>query len=394
MASGFFLTPGPTAVPARVAQAMAEPVTDHRGPKFAAQTKQLLPMLSEVFCTTQPVVIYPSSGTGAAEAAVVNTLSPGDRVLAFDSGFFAARWNDIAIRYGLDVHVVSSDWEHSIRVEDIAAALSHDPLHRIKAVLVVHSETSTGLTAPVAGIRAALDETRHPALLLVDAISSLGTMSYEHDGWGADVTIASSQKGLMLPPGLGFNAISERALTASRNTAGLPRSYWAWQPILDANRDGYFPYTPPISLLAGLLESLSILREETLPRVHARHAAMAQLARETISGWGLDIVGPGEPHSNSLTAFWLPPGHDSDKVHRFLSERYELSLGKGLGLFASRVLRVGHLGEMDVETLMAALARLRAGLTDAGVLTEPARPSKGEGESPPPPAGAPGASPA
>jgi alanine-glyoxylate transaminase / serine-glyoxylate transaminase / serine-pyruvate transaminase len=360
--------PGPTTVPVRVNQTMAEPITDHRGPKFAARTKQLLPMLSEVFCTTQPVVIFPSSGTGAAEAALVNTLSPGDRVLAFDSGFFAARWNDIASSYRLDVQVAPSDWEHAIRVEDVTAALRQDRHHDIKAVLVVHSETSTGLTAPVAGIRAALDETRHPALLLVDAISSLGTMRYEHDGWGADVTIASSQKGLMLPPGLGFNAISERALTASRNSACLPRSYWAWQPILDANRGGYFPYTPPISLLAGLLESLSILREETLPKVHARHAALARLTRETISSWGLDIVGPSEPHSNCLTAFWLPPGSDSDKVHRFLSEKYELSLGKGLGQFASRVLRVGHLGEMNIETLTGALARLRVGLAEARAL--------------------------
>lgn len=368
MASGYLLLPGPTTVPVRVNQAIAEPVIDHRGPKFADRTRRLLPMLSAVFRTTQPVVIFPSSGTGAAEAALVNTLSPGDRVLAFDSGFFAGRWNDIASRYGLNVQLAASDWEHAIRAEDVTAALGQDRRHDIKAVLVVHSETSTGLTAPIAGIRAALDETRHPALLLVDAISSLGTMRYEHDDWGADVTIAGSQKGLMLPPGLGFNAVSERALTASRNSAALPRSYWTWQPILDANLSGYFPYTPPISLLAGLLESLSILCEETLPRVYARHAVLARLARETIRGWGLDIVGAGEPHSNSVTAFWLPPGSDSEKVHRFLSEKYELSLGKGLGRFASRVLRVGHLGEMDIETLTAALTRLRAGLAEAGAL--------------------------
>jgi alanine-glyoxylate transaminase / serine-glyoxylate transaminase / serine-pyruvate transaminase len=232
----------------------------------------------------------------------------------------------------------------------------------------VHSETSTGLTAPIAGIRNALDEAAHPALLLVDAISSLGAMSYEHDGWGADVTIASSQKGLMLPPGLGFNAVSERALAAASDPAGLPRSYWDWLPILASNRDGSYPYTPPISLLAGLHESLLMIAEETLPGVQARHAALARLTRETIRGWGLDIVGPGEPHSDSLTAFWLPPGVDSGEVHRLLSERYGISLGKGLGQFAGRVLRIGHLGDMDIPTLTAALAALHTALAEAGAL--------------------------
>jgi alanine-glyoxylate transaminase/serine-glyoxylate transaminase/serine-pyruvate transaminase len=360
--------PGPTTIPARVAQALAEPIIDHRGPKFAARTRQLLPMVSDLFRTTQPVVIYPSSGTGAAEAALANTLSPGDLVLAFNSGFFAERWSDIATRYGLRVQAVRSDWEHAVRVEDLADALRQDRSHQVKAVLAVHSETSTGLSAPIAGIRDALDEAAHPALLLVDAISSLGTMSYEHDGWGVDVTIASSQKGLMLPPGLGFNAVSKRALAAGRDSAGLPRAYWAWRPILESNRDGYYPYTPPISLLAGLHESLLMIAEETLPKVQARHAALAQLARETIRGWGLDIVGPGEPHSNSLTAFWLPPGLDSGEVHRLLIERYDISLGKGLGQFAGRVLRVGHLGDMDIPTLTAALAALHAGLAEAGAL--------------------------
>jgi alanine-glyoxylate transaminase / serine-glyoxylate transaminase / serine-pyruvate transaminase len=365
--------PGPTTVPARVAQALAEPIIDHRGAKFAARTRQLLPMVSDLFRTAQPVVIYPSSGTGAAEAALANTLSPGDLVLAFDSGFFAERWSDIATRYGLRVQVVRSDWEHAVRAEDLAAVLRQDRSHQVKAVLAVHSETSTGLTAPIAGIRAALDEAGHPALLLVDAISSLSTMTYEHDGWGVDVTIASSQKGLMLPPGLGFNAVSERALAAARETAKLPRSYWAWSPILAANKDGSYPYTPPISLLAGLHESLVMIAEETLPEVHARHAALARLARETISGWGLDIVGPGEPHSNSLTAFWLPPGCDSGEIHEFLSERYGISLGKGLGQFAGRVLRVGHLGDMDIPTLTAGLASLHAGLAEAGALPLGAR---------------------
>jgi len=359
--------PGPTTIPARVAQALAQPIIDHRGPKFAARTKQLLPMVSDLFRTTQPVIIYPSSGTGAAEAALVNTLSPGEEVLAFNSGFFAERWSDIATRYGLRVRVAGGDWEHAVRVEDLAAALRQDWSHHIKAILVVHSETSTGLTAPIAGIREALDESGHPALLLVDAISSLGTMSYEHDSWGADVTIASSQKGLMLPPGLGFNAVSARALAAV-GSACLPRSYWAWAPILEANKDGYYPYTPPISLLAGLHESVLMIAEETLPMVHARHAALGRLARQTLSGWGLDIVGHGEPHSDSVTAFWLPPGHDAAVVHRFLTERYGISLGKGLGQFAGRVLRVGHLGDVDIPTLTAALAVLHAGLTEAGVL--------------------------
>jgi alanine-glyoxylate transaminase/serine-glyoxylate transaminase/serine-pyruvate transaminase len=250
--------------------------------------------------------------------------------------------------------------------------------------MVVHSETSTGLTAPVAEIRAALDDTRHPALLLVDAISSLGIMRYEHDRWGADVTIACSQKGLMLPPGLGFNAISSRAQAISRKSARLARSYWAWQPILDANISGYFPYTPPISLLAGLRESLSLIKEETLPRVHARHAALAQLARETVRSWGLEIVGPGEPHSNALTAFRLPSDCDSEKVHLFLSEKHELSLGKGLGLFARGVLRIGHLGALDTGTLATGLARLRAGLTESDVLTAPVLPSAPTDDAAPP----------
>jgi alanine-glyoxylate transaminase/serine-glyoxylate transaminase/serine-pyruvate transaminase len=384
--------PGPTSIPARVAQALAEPIIDHRGPEFAARTRQLLPMVSDLFRTTQPVVIYPSSGTGAAEAALVNTLSPGDLVLAFNSGFFAERWNEIATRYGLRVRLARGDWEHAVRVEDLAAALREDRSHHVKAVLAVHSETSTGLTAPIAGIREALDEAGHPALLLVDAISSLGTMSYEHDSWGADVTIASSQKGLMLPPGLGFNAVSARALAAA-GSAGLPRSYWAWSPILEANKDGYYPYTPPISLLAGLHESVLMIAEETLPKVQARHAALARLTRETISGWGLDIVGPGEPHSNSLTAFWLPPGLDSAAVHRFLIERYDISLGKGLGQFAGRVLRVGHLGDMDIPTLTAALAALHAGLAEAGALPASATPGIASPGAPPM-AASPGAPPA
>jgi alanine-glyoxylate transaminase / serine-glyoxylate transaminase / serine-pyruvate transaminase len=335
-------------------------------------------MVSDLFRTTQPVIIYPSSGTGAAEAALVNTLSPGDLVLAFNSGFFAERWSDIATHYGLRVRVAGGDWEHAVRAEDLAAALRQDRSHHVKAVLVVHSETSTGLTAPIAGIREALDETGHPALLLVDAISSLGTMIYEHDSWGADVTIASSQKGLMLPPGLGFNAVSARALAAS-GSAALPRSYWAWSPILEANRDGFYPYTPPISLLAGLHESVLMIAEETLPGVQARHAALADLTRKTIRGWSLDIVGPGEPHSNSLTAFWLPPDFDAAEVHMFLTERYGISLGKGLGQFAGRVLRVGHLGNMDIPTLTAALAALHSGLAEIGALPTSATPGTPDG---------------
>jgi len=340
-------------------------------------------MVSDLFRTTQPVIIFPSSGTGAAEAALVNTLSPGDVVLAFNSGFFAERWNDIATCYGLRVRVAGGDWEHAVRVEDLAAALRQDRSHHVKAVLVVHSETSTGLTAPIAGIREALDETGHPALLLVDAISSLGTMIYEHDSWGADVTIASSQKGLMLPPGLGFNAVSARALAAA-GSADLPRSYWAWSPILEANRDGFYPYTPPISLLAGLHESVLMIAEETLPGVQARHAALADLARKSIRGWGLDIVGSGEPHSNSLTAFWLPPGVDAAEVHMFLTERYGISLGKGLGQFAGRVLRVGHLGDMDIPTLAAALAALHSGLAEVGALPASATPSTATAVTPTP----------
>jgi alanine-glyoxylate transaminase / serine-glyoxylate transaminase / serine-pyruvate transaminase len=281
--------PGPTNVPDRVLRAMSAPTIDHRGPEFAALALDLLQAVRPVFGTTQPVVIYPSSGTGAWEAALTNTLSPGDAVLAFETGHFATLWRDMAVRLGLEVVFVGGDWRHGVDPEVVAERLESDPAGRIKAVMVVHNETSTGVTSRVAEVRRAVDAAGHPALLLVDTISSLGSIDYRHDEWGVDVTVAGSQKGLMLPPGLSFNAVSEKALSASK-TARLPRSFWDWQPILAANARGFFPYTPATNLLYGLREAVRMLAEEGLDRVFARHARHAEATRAAVQGWGLEVL--------------------------------------------------------------------------------------------------------
>ena len=359
--------PGPTNVPDRVLRAMAAPTIDHRGPEFRALARQLLADVRRPCGTTGPVAMYPSSGTGAWEAALVNTLSPGDKILAFETGHFATLWCQMARRLGLDVDFVPGDWRHGVRADQVLARLAADPGHRIKAVTVVHNETSTGVTSQIPPIRAAIDSAGHPALLIVDAVSSLGCVDYRHDEWGVDVTVWCSQKGMMLPPGLGLNAVSAKALEASRH-ARLPRSYWEWQPMLAAAETGVFPYTPPTNLLYGLREALAMLGEEGLPAVFTRHARYAEATRRAVRGWGLEIVcqDPGE-YSDTLTAVVVPDGHDADQVRAIILDRFNMSLGNGLGRLAGRVFRIGHLGDLGDLSLAGALCGVEMGLTLAGV---------------------------
>jgi alanine-glyoxylate transaminase / serine-glyoxylate transaminase / serine-pyruvate transaminase len=366
----FLQIPGPTNVPDRVLRAIDAPTIDHRGPDFARLGLEIQDGLKRVVQTTAPVVIYPSSGTGAWEAALVNTLSPGDRVLAFETGHFATLWRKMAQQLGLDVHWVPGDWRHGVDPDNVKQILADDDDHTIRAVTVVHNETSTGVTSRVPEIRAALDETDHPALLLVDTISSLGSIDYRHDEWGVDVTVGCSQKGLMLPPGLGLNAISEKALGAA-HTARLPRSYWDWQPIIEANKTGFWPYTSPTNLLYGLRESLAMLLEEGLPQVFARHQRHAEATRRATRAWGLEILAedPRE-YSAALTAVVVPNGHDADELRRVVLERFDMSLGAGLGKLAGKVFRIGHLGDFNDLMLAGTLCGVEMGLSAAGIPIE------------------------
>ncbi|MEU5952370.1 aminotransferase class V-fold PLP-dependent enzyme [Streptomyces sp. NPDC047525] len=367
----FLQIPGPTNVPDQVLRAMSAPTIDHRGPEFAALTTELLASLKPVFGTTGPVVVFPGSGTGAWEAALVNTLSTGDRVLHVETGHFATLWQQMAAGLGLYVDFVPGDWRHGASPEAVAERLAADSARTIKAVCVVHNETSTGVTSRVADIRQAMDATEHPALLLVDTISSLGSIDYRHDEWGVDVTVAGSQKGLMLPPGLGFNAVSEKALAASR-TARLRRSYWDWQPIIEANRRGFFPYTPATNLLYGLAEALRMLQAEGLPEVFARHDRHAEATRNAVRGWGLEVLcADDREYSSSLTAVLMPEDQDADKVRKIILERFDMSLGAGLGKLAGRIFRIGHLGHFNDLTLAGTLAGVQMGLQLAGVRIDP-----------------------
>jgi alanine-glyoxylate transaminase/serine-glyoxylate transaminase/serine-pyruvate transaminase len=363
----FLQIPGPTNVPDRVLRAMAAPTIDHRGPGFAALARQVLADVRQLCGTARPVALYPSSGTGAWEAALVNTLSPGDRILAFETGHFATLWSQLARRLGLDVDLVPGDWRHGVSPDQVAAKLAADPEHRIKAVTVVHNETSTGVTSQIPPIRAAIDSAGHPALLIVDTVSSLGCVDYRHDEWGVDVTVWCSQKGMMLPPGLGLNAVSGKALGASRH-ARLARSYWDWPPMLEASETGVFPYTPPTNLLYGLREALAMLAEEGLPAVFSRHARHAEATRRAVLGWGLDIVSqnPAE-HSATLTAVIVPDGHDADQVRALILDRFNMSLGAGLGRLAGQVFRIGHLGDLGDLSLAGVLCGVEMGLTLAAV---------------------------
>jgi alanine-glyoxylate transaminase/serine-glyoxylate transaminase/serine-pyruvate transaminase len=364
----FLQIPGPTNVPDRVLRAISAPTIDHRGPDFAALTLDVLAALKPVFGTTGPVVVYPSSGTGAWEAALVNTLSPGDRVLAFETGHFATLWREVATNLGLDVDFVPGDWRRGVDPAAVTEKLRQDAT--IKAVCVVHNETSTGVTSRIPEIRAAIDAAGHPALLLVDTVSSLGSVDYRHDEWGVDVTVSCSQKGLLLPPGLGFNAVSEKAL---RTNSGFAKSYWDWRPILAANERGYFPYTPPTNLLYGLKESLALLNEEGLDNVFARHRRHAAATRAAVQGWGLEVLCLDDrEHSPVLTAVLVPDGHDADKIRALILDRFNMSLGTGLGRLAGHVFRIGHLGHFNDVSLAGTLSGVQMGLTLAGLPVDPA----------------------
>ncbi len=367
----FLQIPGPTNVPDRVLRAMDFPTIDHRGPEFAALGLEVLEAVKAPFGTTQPVVIYPASGTGAWEAALTNTLSPGDRVLCFETGHFATLWQEMAGKLGLEVEFVPGDWRHGVPPEAVQERLSADTGHEIKAVMVVHNETSTGVTSRVGEIREAIDAAAHPALFLVDTISSLGSIDYRHDEWGVDVTISGSQKGLMLPPGLSFNAISDKALEASR-TAKLPRSYWDWQPILAANANGFWPYTPATNILYGLREALTMLQEEGLENVYARHQRHAAATRAAVRGWGLEILALDErEYSGSLTAILLSDEYDADAVRKVILDSYDMSLGAGLTKLAGKVFRIGHLGHFNDLMLAGTLAGVQMGLIRSGVKIDP-----------------------
>ena len=358
----FLQIPGPTNVPGRVLRAMSQPTIDHRGPEFGALGRELLDGVREVFGTTRPVVVYPASGTGAWEAALVNVLSPGDRVLMFETGHFATLWKQIAERLGLDVEWVAGDWRRGVDPAQVDERLQADREHAVKAVCVVHNETSTGAASRIPLIRRAIDHARHPALFLVDTISSLGSIDYRHDEWSVDVTVGASQKGLMLPPGLGFNVVGEKAL-AAHGRAGLPRAYWDWGPVLAANEKGFFPYTPATNLLYGLKEALAMLREEGLPQVFARHARHGEATRRAVRAWGLEVLcAVPEECSDSITAVMTPPGHDADRLRRVVLDRFDMSLGVGLARLAGTVFRIGHLGDLNDLSLLGALAGVEMGL--------------------------------
>ncbi len=364
----FLQIPGPTNVPDRILRAMDMPTMDHRGPEFALLTLEILKGLKQVFKTSADVVIYPASGTGAWEAALVNTLSTGDKVLMFETGHFATLWQVIANDLGLDVEFVEGDWRRGVDPAEVEARLSADENHSIKAVMVVHNETSTGVTSRIGEIRKAIDKSGHPALFMVDVISSLGSIDYRHDEWGVDVTVGGSQKGLMLPPGLSFNAISAKALEAARSST-LPASFWNWQPMIAANKTGYFPYTPATNLLYALRESLKmLLEEEGLDNVFARHRRHGEATRLAVRAWGLEILClDPEEYSAALTAIVVPEGHDADHLRKVILERYNMSLGTGLAKVQGRVFRIGHLGDFNDLMLAGTLSGVEMGLAAAKI---------------------------
>jgi alanine-glyoxylate transaminase/serine-glyoxylate transaminase/serine-pyruvate transaminase len=363
----FLQIPGPTNVPDRVLRAMARPTIDHRGPEFAALTLDLIAGLQRVFKTKEPVIIFPSSGSGASEAAYVNTLSPGDRILVFETGHFALQWKKIAERLGLRVDYVPGTWRRGASDVDLESRLRADAAHDIKAVVVVHNETSTGVASRIPGLRKAMDRSNHPALLIVDAVSSLASFDYRHDEWGVDVTVCGSQKGLMIPPGLGFCAVSKKARAAAK-TAALPRHYFDWEEMLGQNEKGFFPYTPVTNLFYGLREALAMLEEEGLDNVFARHARHGEATRAAVRAWGLEIVceDPRE-YSNSMTAVFMPDGYNADELRKIILDHFNMSLGVGLSKFTGKVFRIGHLGSFNDLMLAGTLAGVEMGMRLAGV---------------------------
>lgn len=367
----FLQIPGPTNVPDRVLRALSTPTIDHRGPEFSKLTAEILENLGYLFKTSQPVLIFPCSGTGAWEAALVNTLSPGDRVLMVETGYFSSGWRNLAVKLGLKVEYIPGDWRHGIDPAAIERTLVFDANHSINAVAVVHNETSSGVSSDVAAVRKAMDRAGHPALLLVDTISSLGCMDYRHDEWQVDVTVSSSQKGLMLPPGLGFNAVSAKAMNASK-AARMPRAYWRWEEIVRFNQNGFFPYTPATNLLFGLKEALQMMRAEGLENIFARHKRHSEAARRAVEAWGLDLVcqDPAQ-YSSTVTAVMMPQNHSAEAFRKMVLERFNMSLGNGLGKFTDRVFRIGHLGYFNDLMLAATLSGVAMGLAFAGVPHSP-----------------------
>jgi alanine-glyoxylate transaminase/serine-glyoxylate transaminase/serine-pyruvate transaminase len=363
----FLQIPGPTNVPDRVLRAIDSPTIDHRGPEFAELGKTVFAGMKRVFKTDGAVVIYPASGTGAWEAALVNTLSPGDRVLMAETGHFAVLWNKLASKLGLAVEFLPGDWRHGVSPAAVEARLAADPQHAIKAVCVVHNETSTGVTSRIADVRDAIDRARHPALYMVDTISSLASIDYRHDEWRVDVTVAGSQKGLMLPPGLSFNAISAKALAAAK-TAKLPRSYWDWSEMLAINPTGYFPYTPATNLLYGLAAALDMLFAEGVEQVFARHDRLAEATRRAVTAWGLEIL-CADPalYSSTLTGVMMPEGHNADAFRSLALETSNISYGASFGAYSGKYFRIGHLGDINDGTLLGALANTEMALALAGI---------------------------
>lgn len=363
----FLQVPGPTNIPDRILRAMDAPTIDHRGPKFAALSKSVLERIKLIFKSTDPVVIYPSAGTGAMEASLVNTLNEGDKIIMFETGEFARQWYQAAERFKINVDYISGDWRTGADPKIVKEKLLADKKNEIKAVLVTHNETSTGIKSRVEEIRKAIDEANHPALFMVDTISSLGSYNYEHQKWKVDVTVAGSQKGLMLPPGLSFNAISNKALEAYKNSK-MPKSYFDWGQMLENNKSGFYPYTPATNLLYGLNESINMLLEEGLDNVFARHKRLADATRLAVEAWGLEILAKNPiERSDSITAIIVPDGHDSDNLRKIIYDNYNMSLGTGLNKVKSKVFRIGHLGDLNDLSLMGALAGVEMGLKQSGI---------------------------
>jgi alanine-glyoxylate transaminase/serine-glyoxylate transaminase/serine-pyruvate transaminase len=363
----FLQIPGPTNVPDRVLKALSQPTIDHRGPEFSRMTQEVLEGLQKLIKTSGKVILYPSSGTGSWEAALVNTLSPGDRVLMFETGHFATLWKNVAVKMGLQTDFLPGDWRHGADPAQIEAKLAEDRQHSIRAVAVVHSETSTGAATRIAEVRKAMDRAKHPALLLVDTVSSLGVMEYRQDEWGVDVTVSCSQKGLMLPPGMGINAVSQKALAAAKS-ARLPKSYWDWQAMIAPNQTGFFPYTPPTNLLFGLREALQMIQEEGLENVIARHARLGEATRRAVRTWGLELnCLNAVEYTYGLTAVRVPEGHDADALRKKILEKFNMSLGNGLGKVQGKLFRIGHMGDFNDLMLAGTLSGVEMGLALAGV---------------------------
>jgi alanine-glyoxylate transaminase/serine-glyoxylate transaminase/serine-pyruvate transaminase len=363
----FLHIPGPTPVPDRILRAMDMPIIDHRGPEFQKLAKRCLEGIKTIFKTVNPVVIYTATGTGAWESALVNTLSPGDRILMVETGQFALQWKNMAAKFGLQPEIISTDWRIGADPAVIEAKLREDKKHEIKAVCVLHNETATGCLSPIASIRKAIDAAKHPALLMVDTISSLASTDYRHDEWGVDVTVGGAQKGLMLPPGMSFNAISDKALAAAK-TSKLPKSFWSWEDMITMNKIGFFPYTPATQMLQGLAVAIDMLHEEGLDNVFARHDRLAEATRRAVRAWGLEIIcREAKYYSPTVTAILMPEGHNGDAFRNLALEKFNVSYGASFGPFAGKMFRIGHLGDTNELMLMGALAGTEMTLSLAGV---------------------------